>query len=51
MLASGLSVKNISKTLEINMTTVESYKERIKNKLGVNTIMEAVVFAVKCELF
>lgn len=51
MLASGLSVKDISKILEINMTTVESYKERIKNKLGVNTIMEAVVFAVKCELF
>ncbi|MGM9736585.1 MAG: response regulator [Candidatus Cryptobacteroides sp.] len=51
MLACGLSVKDISKVLEINMTTVESYKERIKNKLGVNTIMEAVVFAVKCELF
>ena len=51
MLASGLSVKDISKLMEINVTTIESYKERIKNKLGVNTIMEAVVFAVKCELF
>lgn len=51
MLASGLSVKDISKIMEINMTTIESYKERIKNKLGVKTIMEAVVFAVKCELF
>lgn len=50
-LASGSSVKEISQLLEINITTVESYKERIKNKLGVNTIMEAVVFAVKCELF
>ena len=51
MLATGYSVKEISTKLSIGITTVESYKERIKNKLGVNTIMEAVVFAVKCELF
>lgn len=49
MLAYGSSVKEISATLKINITTIESYKERIKNKLGVNTIMEAVVFAVKCD--
>lgn len=51
MLACGSSVKDISAALKVNVTTVESYKERIKNKLGVDTIMEAVVFAVKCELF
>lgn len=51
MLSGGLSAKEISNLLSINMSTVETYKERIKNKLGVETIMEAVVFAVKRELF
>lgn len=51
LIAEGMSAKEISSMLGINVTTVESYKERIKGKLGVNTIIEAVVFAVKCELF
>lgn len=50
MLSGGLSVKEISNLLAINVSTVESYKERIKNKLGADTMMEAVVFAVKREL-
>ncbi|HIR83126.1 MAG TPA: response regulator transcription factor [Candidatus Cryptobacteroides pullicola] len=51
MLSGGLSVKEISNVLAINVSTVESYKERIKNKLGADTTMEAVVFAVKQGLF
>ena len=51
MLSGGCAAKEIAARLGINVNTVESHKEHIKNKLGVNTIMEAVVFAVQHNLW
>lgn len=45
-LAKGYSSKEISTLLQIDKNTVESHKERIKNKLGVSTVIEIVVFAL-----
>lgn len=47
LLSKGKCSKEIAKTLNICYNTVETYKERIKRKLGVNTIIEAVVFGVE----
>ena len=44
--ASGYGNLQIAKVMNISSNTVESYKERIKNKLGYDTIIECVVFAV-----
>lgn len=51
MLSGGHTAKEIAVRLGINVNTVESHKEHIKNKLGVNTVMEAVVFAVRHNLW
>lgn len=44
--ASGYSNSQIAKVMNIAPNTVESYKERIKNKLGYDTIIECVAFAI-----
>jgi len=44
--ASGYSNSQIATIMNISSNTVESYKERIKNKLGYDTIIECVAFAV-----
>ncbi len=49
-LAQGYSSKEISVLLQIDKNTVESHKERIKNKLGVNTVIEIVVFALSKQI-
>lgn len=46
-LAGGLSSKEIAQQLNIDRNTVESYKDRIKAKLGVDSVVEMVVFALK----
>lgn len=46
-LADGMTTKEIASTLNIETTTVESYKDRIKTKFGVNTTIEIVIFALK----
>ena len=51
MLSGGHTAKEIAVRLGINVNTVESHKEHIKNKLGVNTVIEAVVFAVRHNLW
>lgn len=50
-LASGYSVKRIVEEFGIAATTVDSYKERIKTKLGVDSIIEAAVLAVRLGLW
>ena len=47
LLAEGNSSKQISEILHIDKTTVESYKERIKVKLGCDTVVEIVVHAIR----
>lgn len=49
-LAQGYSSKEISALMGIDKNTVESHKERIKNKLGLNSIVEIVVFAIKYQI-
>lgn len=51
MLSAGYAAREIAVRLGIHVNTVESHKEHIKNKLGVNTVMEAVVFAVRHNLW
>lgn len=46
-LADGNSSKQVAEELHISVTTVESYKERIKNKFGCDTVVEMVVYAIK----
>lgn len=50
LLAEGNSSKQISEILHIDRTTVESYKERIKVKLGCDTVVEIVVYAIKSQI-
>jgi two-component system response regulator NreC len=47
LLAQGLSTKNIAENLGVGASTIESHKERIKEKMNVKTIMQIVIFAVK----
>lgn len=44
--ASGYGNTQIATLMNISSNTVDSYKERIKNKLGYDTIIECVAFAV-----
>lgn len=46
-LAKGFIAKEIAEILHINVTTVESHKENIKQKLNVKTVVEMVVFALQ----
>lgn len=44
---SGYSNSQIASALEITLNTVDSYKERIKGKFGLDSIVECVAYAVK----
>ncbi len=46
-LAQGYSTKEIATFLDIEVNTVESHKERIKEKLKVKTVIQIVVVALK----
>ena len=43
---SGYSNAQIASALEISLNTVDSYKERIKVKFGLDSIVECVAHAV-----
>ena len=43
----GLSCKEIAMRLGISTSTVNTYKERIFSKLGINSTMEMVQYALK----
>jgi DNA-binding NarL/FixJ family response regulator len=47
LLAKGFSSKEISTILTIETNTIESHKERIKEKLNLKTVVQIVVFAIK----
>ena len=47
---SGYSNSQIASALEITLNTVDSYKERIKAKFGLDSIVECVAYAVKSGL-
>ena len=46
LVSSGYSNIQIASALNIATTTVETYKERIKGKFGLDTIVECVASAV-----
>lgn len=46
-LAKGLISKEIAEVLHINVSTVESHKDNIKQKLNLKTVVEIVVFALQ----
>ena len=43
--SSGYSNAQIASALEISVNTVDSYKERIKSKFGLDSIVECVATA------
>ncbi len=47
LLARGHSTKEIAAYMGIEITTVESHKERIKEKLGVKTVLQMVLSSLK----
>ena len=47
LLSKGLISKEIAEKLNINITTVESHKDNIKQKLNCKNIIDVVVFALK----
>lgn len=47
LLAKGNAVKTIAEKLNMSTSTVETYKERIKSRLGADSIIEVVAFAVR----
>lgn len=47
LLSKGMISKQISDILNINVSTVESHKEHIKQKLKCQSIIEVIVFALK----
>lgn len=50
MLARGMSNKSIGKSLFISNKTVSSYKTRIMDKLGAESLVDLVDFARRCRL-
>ncbi len=46
LITSGYSNAQIASALEISPNTVDSYKERIKGKLGLDSIVECVAYGV-----
>lgn len=46
-LAQGYSTKEIASILDIEVNTVESHKERIKEKLKVKTVIQIVILSLK----
>ncbi|MEG0517506.1 MAG: response regulator transcription factor [Bacteroidales bacterium] len=46
-IAKGYNSKETAAAMQITTSTVETYKERIKNKLGVKSMIEAFLFGVK----
>ena len=46
LVTSGYSNVQIAAALDVATTTVDSYKERIKNKFGLDTLVECVAHAV-----
>ncbi|HND61347.1 MAG TPA: response regulator transcription factor [Opitutaceae bacterium] len=51
LLADGLTNKQMAARLEVSARTVETYRERLKQKLGLRTVAELTRFALTQELF
>lgn len=50
LVTSGYSNAQIAAALQVATTTVDTYKERIKTKFGLDTLVECVAHAVQLEL-
>ncbi len=46
-LSKGYLSKEIAELEHINVSTVESHKENIRNKLGLKSVIEVIVFAIR----
>ena len=51
LLGSGLTTKQISKSLNVSSSTVDSYKTNIKNKLKLQNINQLICYAAKWTSF
>ncbi len=47
LMAKGHTAKEMAAAMEIETNTIESHKERIKEKLGVNTALQIVIAALR----
>lgn len=49
-LGAGLAPREIASKLELSVKTIESYRERLKDKLGCDTTFGLVRFALECRI-
>jgi two-component system response regulator NreC len=47
LIAEGCTYKEMAKLLTVSVKTIETYRERIKGKLGLNTRAELVRYALE----
>ena len=47
LLAEGQSTKDIARTLGVSVKTVESYRQRVMEKLGLHSVAELTKWAVR----
>jgi len=50
-LGNGLAPREIAKDLTLSVKTVESYRDRLKEKLAMNSSFELLRFALECQIF
>jgi len=50
MFASGKTLKEIAEELLLSIQTISTYKTRILEKMGMNSVAEVIRYAVKCGL-
>ena len=48
LIAGGKSSKEIGRVLAISPRTVDTYRDRLKDKLGLHSVAELVLYAVQC---
>jgi DNA-binding NarL/FixJ family response regulator len=50
LIAGGQTSKEIGRALAISPRTVDTYRDRLRDKLGLHTVAELVLYAVQCGL-
>ena len=48
LIAAGQSSKEIGRALAISPRTVDTYRDRLRDKLGLHSVAEVVLYAVQC---
>ncbi len=50
-LGNGLAPREIANELTLSVKTIESYRDRLKEKLGMNSSFQLLRFALECQIF